>query len=177
MPNAADAGRIVGTGDNLVLPVLRFFTYSPDDFYAQLEAFGPAGRAAFVDYRIVKDTLWLITLGAFLALATGALLRATTAPGSRQRLLNAVAPFPSLLDFLENQLQNLLVLLYPDRHDDLAILAATLTAAKWITLAAAFLVLLYALLRMAAGYRRRLAPAHRPAVDARHDESPGEHND
>jgi hypothetical protein len=143
LPNSADVDRIVG--ESLLFPLFKFLVYAPTDFYGQLDAYGPEGRAEFVSYRIINATLWLLTLGAFLALSTSALLRYALARGSSQLKLNLIAPLPSLFDFLENQLQNVLVMLYPDRYDGLAVLAATFTAIKWVTLLLAFLILLYAI--------------------------------
>jgi len=145
LPNSADVDRIVGTGAALIIPFFKFLLYTPGDFYLQLEAYGPSGRAEFIDYRIVKATLWLMTLGAFLALSTSAALRYSTTADNWRRRMNLVAPLPSIFDFLENQLQNILANFYPERYDSLAVLAATFTAVKWITLFLAFLILLYAL--------------------------------
>ena len=150
LPGSANVERIVGSADARILPFFPYLLYTPGDLYAQLGAFGPKGRAAFVDYRIVKDTLWLLTLGGFLALATSAALRYAVAPGVPLSRLNLVAPLPALFDLLENQLQNVLVLLYPARHDSLAMVAASLTATKWVTLVAAVIILLAALARAAA---------------------------
>jgi len=147
LPNSRDVDRIVGTGAALIVPFFEYLLYTPQDFYAQLEIYGAEGRKAFADYRIIQATLWLLTLGGFLALSTSALLRVFTAADSTQRQLNLIAPLPSIFDFLENQLQIILVSLYPARYDAFAWLAAGFTAIKWITLAAAFLILLYALVR------------------------------
>jgi hypothetical protein len=149
LPNSRDVDRIVGTGAALIVPFFEYLLYTPQDFYSQLEVYGPDGRASFADYRIIQATLWLLTLGAFLALSTSALLRVFTAADSGQRKLNLIAPLPSIFDFLENQLQIILVSFYPDRYDGLALLAAGFTAIKWITLLAAFIILFYALIKAA----------------------------
>jgi hypothetical protein len=139
--------RIVGTGSFVVLPFFEYLIYTPDDFYTQLESYGEAGRAAFADYRKVNSTLWLITMGAFFVLLSGALLRYATPEGSWQRSLHLVALLPSLFDFLENQLQIVLVAFYPDRFDVLAALAAVFTVVKWATLMSTYLIIAYAALR------------------------------
>lgn len=143
LPNSADVDRIVG--ESLRFPFFKYLVYAPADFYGQLEAYGPEGRKDFVSYRIVHATAWLLTLGGFLALATSAALRYALPPDSRVLQLNVVALLPSLFDLLENQLQNVLVLLYPEQIGALAVLAAGFTAIKWVTLLAAFLILIYAL--------------------------------
>jgi len=147
LPNSADVDRIIGTGAALIVPFFKYLLYTPGDFYGQLDVYGEAGRQAFIDYRLVSATLWLLTLGGFLTITTSAALRYFSAADSRLRMLNLVALLPSLFDFLENKLQIVLVLLYPQRFDGLAILAAGFTAIKWITLLAAFMILLYALMR------------------------------
>ena len=143
LPNSADVDRIIG--ESLLFPMFKYLVYAPVDFYGQLDAYGSDGRAEFVSYRIIHATLWLLTLGGFLALSTSALLRYALSSDNGLLRLNLVAPLPSLFDFLENQLQNILVLLYPDRFDALAVLAAIFTAIKWVTLLLAFLILFYAL--------------------------------
>jgi len=150
LPNSADVDRIIGTGAALIVPFFKYLLYTPGDFYGQLDAYGEAGRQAFVNYRLLQATLWLLTLGSFLALATSALLKSFVPPASAVRQLNLVALMPSLFDFLENKLQIVLVLLYPQRFDGLAVLAAGFTAIKWITLLAAFIILLYAIVRASA---------------------------
>ena len=139
--------RIVGTGSFVVLPFFEYLIYTPDDFYTQLAGYGEAGRAAFADYRTVNSTLWLITMGAFLVLLAGILLRYSIPQGNWQRRLHLVAILPSLFDFLENQLQIVLVAFYPDRFDGLAALAAFLTVAKWLTLMLTYLIICYAAIR------------------------------
>jgi len=139
--------RIVGTGSFVVLPFFEYLIYTPDDFYTQLESYGEAGRTAFADYRTVNSTLWLTTMGAFFVLLAGALLRYATPEGSWQRRLHLVALLPSLFDFLENQLQIILVSFYPDRFDALAALAAVFTVIKWLTLMSTYLIIGYAAIR------------------------------
>jgi hypothetical protein len=147
LPNSTDVDRIIGTGAALIVPFFKYLLYTPGDFYGQLDAYEEAGRQAFIDYRLVNATLWLLTLGGFLTIITSACLRLFVPLDSWHRQLNLVALLPSLFDFLENKLQIILVLLYPQRFDELAVLAASFTAVKWITLLAAFLILFYALIR------------------------------
>lgn len=147
LPNSADVDRIIGTGAALIVPFFKYLLYTPGDFYGQLDTYGESGRQAFVNYRLLQATLWLLTLGSFLALSTSALFKVFVPSGSKVRQLNLVALLPSLFDFLENKLQILLVLFYPQRFDGLAVIAAVFTTVKWITLLAAFLILVYAIVR------------------------------
>ena len=81
LPNSADVDRIIG--ESLRFPFFKYLVYAPADFYGQLGAYGPERRKAFVSYRIMQATLWLLTLGGFLALSTSAALRYAFPSGSK----------------------------------------------------------------------------------------------
>jgi len=154
MPNSPHAGRIVSGDESSGIPGVKLFTYTADDFYRQLDDFGPEGRQAFVDYRGLTDTLWLLSLAAFFTLSTGALLKGATTSLDWRRKLNTLGLFPAALDFAENQLQIWLIAGLPERFDSLATLAGALTGLKWLTLMLALAALLYAVgLKVFAGRR------------------------
>lgn len=149
-----DVDRIVGTGGGL-LKYFRYFVYSPDDFYRLLDSIGEEGRAAFIDHRLIKATIFIFSFGAFFTIVPGALLRIGFRETSRMRLLNVVGLIPAFCDVVENHAQMVLVALYPERYDSAVLVVTTFTAIKWVTLWASMLILIIALLAAGVALLRR----------------------
>ncbi len=123
----------------------RQFFYTPDELYEQLPRWGEAGRRDYIEFRLGLDIAWALVYTGFLVTAIGCASRRAFAAGDRRRLL-IFAPLPAMLcDYAENALGIFLVASFPQRHDALAMLAALVTTAKWLTLVAAHAVLLYTL--------------------------------
>jgi hypothetical protein len=143
LPSESNVDRIIGTGGG-ILRYFKYFIYSPDDFYAVLTALGEAGRAEFIDHRIIKANIFIFSLGSFFTIATGALLRTAFSGDSRLRLLNVVGFIPAFCDVIENHVQMLLVSQYPERYDGVVIVITTFTAIKWVTLLLSMLIFVFA---------------------------------
>jgi hypothetical protein len=123
----------------------RHFFYTPDELYAQVATWGAGGRADYVEFRLGLDIVWAFAYTAFLVAALGCACRAAFAAGSLRRLLN-LSPLPAMLcDYAENAVGIYLVASFPARHDGLAWAATFITAGKWLTLALAHAILIYAL--------------------------------
>ncbi|MCK6371180.1 MAG: hypothetical protein L6Q83_07615 [Gammaproteobacteria bacterium] len=123
----------------------RQFFYTPDVLHQQLDRWSEAGRRDYIEFRLGLDIGWALTYTGFLVLAIGCAVRAGGPASARRRLLN-LTPLPALFcDLAENALGIFLVAALPARHEALAWVAAFTTSAKWLTLAAAHLVLLYLL--------------------------------
>jgi hypothetical protein len=115
--------------------------YAAEDLYTAAEAWGEAGRAAYVRARVTFDVVWPLAYGIFLVTGlTWAWARAT-APGSRWRRIALLPVLVVLLDYAENVCTATVVARYPARTALLADLAPVFTAAKWFTLSASFLLL------------------------------------
>jgi hypothetical protein len=143
LPSESNVDRIVGTGGG-VLQYFKYFIYSPDDFYAVLDAIGEQGRAEFIGHRIIKANIFIFSIGSFFTIVTGALLQKVTRENGRARLLNVVGFIPAFCDVIENHTQMLLVAAYPERFDSIVMVITTFTAIKWITLLASILIFILA---------------------------------
>jgi hypothetical protein len=139
LPQQAASG--AGYTERAAAPDTRFW-YSADDLYAAADAWGPAGRAAYVTARVSFDVIWPLAYGFFLLTALGWL---------GARLLPAASPWRALawlpvlvvaLDFAENACTAIVMTRYPERTAVLADLAGVFTAGKWATLSVAFALLL-----------------------------------
>jgi hypothetical protein len=115
------------------------FWYSAHRLYELAEAYGAEGRAAYVRARVTFDVVWPLVYSAMLVLVLGWLLRRSTAPLARLRLV-VLLPIGALLaDYAENACTAIVMARWPSTTDLLATLAPVFTAAKWTLLGAAFL--------------------------------------
>ena len=130
--------------------------YTPDELYAEISGWGDAGRAHYVEFRVGLDPAWALVYTAFLVTLTSVALRSAFPAGDRRRGLNVFALVPMLADITENTLGIVLMRAWPERLDWLAWIAATVSGFKWLTLAIAHVIMLYALTAaVVAGVRRR----------------------
>jgi hypothetical protein len=124
----------------------RHFFYTPGELYAEIATWGTGGRQQYVDFRLGLDIGFALTYTAFLITITGVAVRRAWPDDPRRRLLLLVPLVPMACDLLENALGIGLVAVFPARLPLLAWLAAGVTALKWTCLAAAHVVMLYAVL-------------------------------
>ena len=115
--------------------------YAPADLYAAAEAWGEAGRSAYVRARVTFDVVWPLAYGIFLLTGLSWLWALATSPGSRWRRIALLPILVVLLDYAENICTATVVARYPARTPVLADLAPVFTAAKWLTLTACFVLL------------------------------------
>ena len=117
------------------------FLYSTSDLYRMAEEFGADGRAAYVRARFSFDIIWPLVYSFFLLTTTSWAVRKAIPPASCWRLLN-LAPLPALLfDYLENVSAALVMARYPRATAVFDWLAPAATILKWVTLSAAFTLL------------------------------------
>lgn len=134
---SAGAGEVSGEAG---APDLSFF-YTPDDLYRMAEAYGEAGRQAFVDARLTFDVVWPLVYLFFLSTSISWLLSRGLAPGSRALRLNLLPTGAVLLDFLENFANILVMLRYPAHTPVIEWLAPLFTMTKWSLVGMSFIVL------------------------------------
>ncbi|MCJ7514297.1 MAG: hypothetical protein MUO23_15200 [Anaerolineales bacterium] len=132
--SAAEAGAGAGSPDTS-------FFYSPSELVGMAEAYGPAGRQAYVRARFTFDVAWPLVYGLFLLTSISWLGRRGFAPGSRWRLGNLVPLGAVAFDVLENLSTSVVMIRYPLSTPVLAGLAPWFTAVKWILVGVSFLVL------------------------------------
>jgi hypothetical protein len=139
-PEAAEAGS----------PDLSLW-YTPADLYRMAEAYGPAGRQAYIRARFTFDVAWPIVYGAFLVTAISWLYARAFRPDD---IWSAASFWPTanlapvmgvLLDVLENLSTSLVMARYPARTPGIDALAPVFTLVKWIFVGGSFVLLLVGL--------------------------------
>ena len=115
--------------------------YFPDDLYAAAEAWGRDGRAAYVHARVTFDVIWPMVYGTLLLTTLAWVWARGTASGSRWRGVALLPVVAVTLDYAENICTATVMARYPGRTPVLAELAPLLTAGKWLTLSASFMLL------------------------------------
>jgi hypothetical protein len=157
---AQSARSDMSTGD-VGSPDMSFF-YTPARLYRMAEAYGPAGREAYVEVRFTFDAVWPLVYTLFLTIAISWVYGKVLPTGSRWRLANLVPIAGALCDYLENLATSFVMLRYPERTPVVDLLAPTLTAVKWLLVGGSFVVLLAGL---AAGVWRWATHRRRPGAD------------
>ncbi len=115
--------------------------YTPAELYGMAEAFGPAGRQAYIQARFTFDVVWPLVYGFFLGTAIGWLAGKAFQPGSPWRLLNLTPVLGVLFDYLENLATSLVMARYPAQTPVVDLLAGPLTLVKWLFVGGSFVVL------------------------------------
>jgi hypothetical protein len=118
------------------------FYYTPGQLFEMAEAYGDAGRQAYVQARFSFDLIFPLVYGIFLVTTTSWLLEKVLRSGSHWRQLNLVPVIGVVFDFLENISTSLVMLGYPEQRAAAAQLAPIFTLLKWVFVNGSFLVLL-----------------------------------
>ncbi|MBA3468954.1 MAG: hypothetical protein H0T53_04855 [Herpetosiphonaceae bacterium] len=122
------------------------FWYSSADLYHFAEAYGAAGRQAYVRARFTFDVAWPLVYTAFLASAISWLYQRAFPAGSPWRYAS-LAPLLGLgFDFLENSAAALVMARYPQPTPVVAQLAPVFTLIKWVFVNGSFALLLIGML-------------------------------
>ena len=116
--------------------------YSAGDLYNMAEAFGPAGRQAYVQARFTFDVVWPLVYAFFLVTSISWLAGKAFPPGSPWRRLNLTPVLGIAFDYLENITTSLVMARYPARTPVADVLAPVFTTLKWLFVGGSFLVLL-----------------------------------
>ena len=122
------------------------FFYSKDDLYRMADAYGEAGRAAYVCVRFTFDLIWPLVYLFFLGTSLSWSLARVLAEGNRWRMLNLFPAFGWLFDMLENIAASVVMLNYPSRTPVVDSLTPIFTLLKWFFLNGSFVILVLALL-------------------------------
>ncbi len=125
------------------IPDLRFF-YTPDQLYGIFDGLTPAARRMYILAELSADICYPLVRELFFSLLLVVLLCPLASARPALRRL-ALWPFVTLvLDLLENAVLVALVLYYPLKMNQLALLAASLTTLKWAASGITLLLLLSA---------------------------------
>jgi len=133
--------------------------YTPTELYRMAEAYGPAGRQAYVKARWTFDLVWPLVYTAFLSLTISWVYRWAFDAESRWQLTNLVPIASMLLDYLENSATSLVMARYPALTPGIAHLAPLFTLTKWVFVNGSFVLLLIGV--VAALWRRRTKASSR----------------
>ncbi len=122
----------------------RHLFFTPDQLYAEIQHWDEAGRRDYIDFRLSLDIVWAVAYTAFLISLTSVALRLAFPAHDPRRLLNSFALLPMLCDLAENALGILLVANFDTRVEPAAWLMTGMTTSKWVSLALAHGILLFA---------------------------------
>jgi hypothetical protein len=118
------------------------FVYTPAELYAMAEAYGDAGRRAYVRARFTFDLIWPLVYMAFLATAISWLYARGFPEGRGVQFANLAPLLGALFDYLENVSTSLVMIRFPDRTPVLAVVAPVFTAVKWVFVGGSFALLI-----------------------------------
>jgi hypothetical protein len=156
----AQANQAEGYAGGAGSPDTSFF-YTPTDLYEMAEAYGPDGRAAYVQARYTFDVVWPLVYLAFLATTISWILARLIRPGNPWRLLNLVPVLATLFDFLENTFASVVMLRYPVTTPIVDWLAPLSTMLKWSFISVSFLLIPLGLLALLArGQAKEVKSTH-----------------
>ncbi|MBW8012789.1 MAG: hypothetical protein FVQ83_16345 [Chloroflexi bacterium] len=108
------------------------FTYSPDDVYAMVEAYGEKGRQAYALGAAIVDGAFPLAYAFFQAILLTFTFRRVFAKDSLMQRLH-LFPFGVMInDYLENSGIIFMLLRFPDEMRGVARLTSVFTTTKWI---------------------------------------------
>jgi hypothetical protein len=137
-------------------PDLSFY-YTAGGLYRMAEAYGPAGRAAYLRVRWTFDLIWPMVYTFFLVTCIGWLSGRVVPPDSLWRLANLAPVIGALLDYLENASTSLVMARYPLSTPLVDALAPIFTLFKWIFVGGSFVLILAGLLSAVWRFGKRVA--------------------
>lgn len=118
-------------------PDLRL-VYSADDVQVAAQAWGKAGRRAYVASKYGFDVLWPLVYTLFLSACLAYLLSKVDLANSAWSKLASVPLAAMLLDFAENVCLGVSFAMYPDMPAWALLLAPWFTLSKWLLVSASF---------------------------------------
>ncbi len=117
------------------------FFYTPQDLYRMAEAYGTAGRAAYVQARVTFDVVWPLVYTFFLVTAISWAATQASVTAAPWRWVNLLPLGGLLLDYLENLGAVIVMLRYPAPTPVIDLLTTWFTPLKWALIGASFIVL------------------------------------
>ena len=131
------------------------FYYSPGDLYRMAEAYGEAGRAAYIRARFTFDVIWPLVYTFFLVTAISWVFGRAFPPDSAWQRANLAPVLGALFDYLENVSTSVVMARYPAQTAVVDTLAPVFTMLKWTSLGISFALLLAAIVVAAWRWLRR----------------------
>lgn len=122
------------------------YVYSPQDLYDIAEAYGEAGRQAYIRMRWTFDLAFPLVYGFFLVTSLSWLFARGFPENSRWQLANLAPVLGVLFDLLENTATTIVLGRYPLETPLFAWLAPAFTFVKWVFVLGSFVLLVIGLL-------------------------------
>lgn len=118
------------------------FFYNADSLYEMAEAYGEAGRSAYIRARFTFDIIWPLVYTLFLATTISWTFGRAFMPGTVWRKLNLAPLLGALFDYLENISAALVMYRHPLQTPVVDSLAGVFTLLKWFFISGSFVLLL-----------------------------------
>ena len=118
------------------------FYYSRSDLYRMAEAYGEAGRAAYIRARFTFDLVWPLVYTFLLVTTISWVYQRLLPVESSWRLINLLPVLGMCGDYLENISTSIVIWRYPWSTPVLDWMAGIFTALKWLLIAGSFVGLL-----------------------------------
>jgi len=115
--------------------------YTASDLYRKAEAYGPAGRSAYIRARFSFDLLFPLVYTAFLVTAISWLVKRANLAWKSWGRLNLLPVAGMAFDFLENVAAAIVMARYPQSTAVIDHLAGGFTLIKWNFISASFIAL------------------------------------
>jgi hypothetical protein len=125
-------------------PIDLLYSYSPDQVYGMVAAYGDAGRAYYHGFVLSYDLAFPVIYSLFLSLLIAWLLDRGTTSASRLNLLNLLPLGAGLFDWMENIQIASMLQSFPQTPQTTAQLGSLFTSFKWGFSALSLLALLIA---------------------------------
>ena len=122
-------------------PDLTFY-YTAGDLYKMAEAYGAAGRQAYVRVRFTFDLIFPLVYLLFLCTGISWIYGRVFPPDSVSRLANLAPVLAAAFDYLENLSASLVMARYPVQTPVVDRLAAVFTMTKWVLVSGSIALLL-----------------------------------
>ncbi len=137
---------VLGTSGEEKIPDMMLGGYTLADVMRIFGAIGPDGRSAFLWYQLPLDMLYPYFYGSFLALSVAWFFKKTGNGNKRIAWLSLLPLLAALFDYLENVMEIILLVRFPDITAGMVSLASTFTLIKGLALMISILVLLLLIL-------------------------------
>ena len=112
--------------------------YTAEEVYEIADAYGEAGRQAYIQSAFTFDVIWPIVYLAFLTTAISYIFGRVFSPDSKLQLLNLLPVLAVFFDFIENDLASFIFFKFPVQQPFLSQMLPVATLLKWVFVSVSF---------------------------------------
>jgi hypothetical protein len=151
------AGGLLALAANAsVMPLDLMFFYTPDQAFAMIEKYGPAGRDLYTKIELTADIIYPVIYTLFYGLLLSWLFQRGFKPDSPMQRYNVVIVGAWFFDLLENIGIVSMLSMYPSQPAALAWLTMIFGSLKWVAFLVTLALVLFGLVRAAMnGFRKQ----------------------